>query len=667
MSDRSRKRSSKWDLKDGRSLSPENIREHARELDKTAWGEDGGYGTRMSPGLSDWRRQNYRHSPREKNDRSMRNRSRSRSRSPVRGFRQESGNYDRNRSRSVALCRDFGAGRCRRGSDCPFVHQNSRNYDNSWEDRYRKGGTSKYSNARDAIEYPSRSNSERERERNRGNNTICKFFAAGNCQSGKYCRFSHSKNSESPRRKMDEENNYWEDPRLKEPGPVPNAGKLADGNGRGALDWRVNDRFMDGRRDSRYEKENPELNDSTAGSRLAIPPEPRSSDKVLDDAAMSPDWNYGIKPSTHGKDELQYSTYNNSSVPMSLLPMHGPDSTWNGPGQMGHSPSLNKERRFDNPGRSQSNLNFSGQGFDQNQQHLSAFALSNLHSVGQSNVTMPADSYRGVSSNELKIGMPSVGTLVVDPNVPQITGIPSSNNPVIGEQLPQFTNISSSIAQLLESGKQLPQLYAALSVTHPPPDPANQSNQNLSNASIAPNEQYGHLSDITEQKGDTIEGLNRAAGGGQTYGTTAGGPNQVLPIESREWKNSVEETVEGSNKVDESKEASDDAQKDTENVDGAKKDGHGKKSKESKSMRAFRFALAEFAKELLKPSWKDGLVGKEAYKTIVKKVVNKVTGSLQGANIPQSQEKIENYLSASKPKLTKLVQAYVDKFQKSSK
>lgn len=64
----------------------------------------------------------------------------------------------------------------------------------------------------------------------------------------------------------------------------------------------------------------------------------------------------------------------------------------------------------------------------------------------------------------------------------------------------------------------------------------------------------------------------------------------------------------------------------------------------------------EFIKELLKPTWKEGQMSKDAYKNIVKKVVDKVTGTMQGATIPQTQEKIQQYLSFSKPKLTKLVQ-----------
>ncbi|GAB2283193.1 hypothetical protein Dimus_017720 [Dionaea muscipula] len=86
----------------------------------------------------------------------------------------------------------------------------------------------------------------------------------------------------------------------------------------------------------------------------------------------------------------------------------------------------------------------------------------------------------------------------------------------------------------------------------------------------------------------------------------------------------------------------------------------GKKGKDAKGLRAFKFALAEFAKELLKPTWKEGLVSKEVYKTIVKKVVDKVLDTFQPAHIPQTKEKIDQYLSFSKSKISKLVQVRAD-------
>ena len=96
------------------------------------------------------------------------------------------------------------------------------------------------------------------------------------------------------------------------------------------------------------------------------------------------------------------------------------------------------------------------------------------------------------------------------------------------------------------------------------------------------------------------------------------------------------------------------------NEDGRAEEG--KKKNDGKATRAFKFALVEFVKEILKPKWKEHQISKESHKAIVKKVVDKVTESIQGAHIPQSQGKIDNYLSSSKPKLTKLVEVSADSF-----
>ncbi|KAK1403900.1 hypothetical protein POM88_003505 [Heracleum sosnowskyi] len=98
------------------------------------------------------------------------------------------------------------------------------------------------------------------------------------------------------------------------------------------------------------------------------------------------------------------------------------------------------------------------------------------------------------------------------------------------------------------------------------------------------------------------------------------------------------------------------------NNEGGDKADEIKKNNDGKSFRAFKFALAELVKELLCPTWKEGHINKEAYKTIVKNVVDKVIASVQNSHILQTKEKIDNYLSTSKPKILKLLQAYVEKF-----
>lgn len=88
------------------------------------------------------------------------------------------------------------------------------------------------------------------------------------------------------------------------------------------------------------------------------------------------------------------------------------------------------------------------------------------------------------------------------------------------------------------------------------------------------------------------------------------------------------------------------------------------KSKDSRSMKLFKATLANFVKEVLKPSWRQGNMSKEAFKTIVKKTVDKVSGAMKGHRIPKSQAKIDHYIASSQRKLTKLVMGYVDKFVK---
>ncbi|KAK3122665.1 hypothetical protein QOZ80_8AG0616540 [Eleusine coracana subsp. coracana] len=97
----------------------------------------------------------------------------------------------------------------------------------------------------------------------------------------------------------------------------------------------------------------------------------------------------------------------------------------------------------------------------------------------------------------------------------------------------------------------------------------------------------------------------------------------------------------------------------------ANEDGENKKGKDSKALKMFKIALADFVKEALKPTWKEGHMSREVHKTIVKKVVDKVTSTVE--NIPPTKEKIDMYMSFSKDKLGKLVQAYVGKFAKDAK
>lgn len=89
-----------------------------------------------------------------------------------------------------------------------------------------------------------------------------------------------------------------------------------------------------------------------------------------------------------------------------------------------------------------------------------------------------------------------------------------------------------------------------------------------------------------------------------------------------------------------------------------------KHAKENHGLRLLKAALADYVKEALKPAWKEGNMSKEAFKSVVKKVVDKVVGSLQAHQIPKSQENVDQYMAQSQAKIAKLVQGYVDRFKK---
>ncbi|CAL0313236.1 unnamed protein product [Lupinus luteus] len=99
-------------------------------------------------------------------------------------------------------------------------------------------------------------------------------------------------------------------------------------------------------------------------------------------------------------------------------------------------------------------------------------------------------------------------------------------------------------------------------------------------------------------------------------------------------------------------------------INQVKSPGKRKKSKDSRSMKLFKISIANFVKEVLKPSWQQGNMSKVAFKTIVKKTVDKVSGAMKGHHVPNSQVKISQYIDSSQQKLTKLVMGYVDKYVK---
>ncbi|KAK8583999.1 hypothetical protein V6N13_109401 [Hibiscus sabdariffa] len=142
---------------------------------------------------------------------------------------------------------------------------------------------------------------------------------------------------------------------------------------------------------------------------------------------------------------------------------------------------------------------------------------------------------------------------------------------------------------------------------------------------------------------DVAAAASVASAGSEEFGETADG--EVGAIESGSPSNPVKvNTVTSDVEIDQIK------------------SGGKSESKDSRSMKHFKVALACFVKELLKPSWQQGNMSKEAFKTIVKKTVDKVSGAMKSHHIPKSRAKIDHYIESSQHKLTKLVTGYVDKY-----
>ncbi|XP_061344635.1 zinc finger CCCH domain-containing protein 38-like [Gastrolobium bilobum] len=741
------------------------------DLDATiAWDTDGSYDMKMSPGFEEWKNKKHSQSPVRSS------RSRSQSRSPPRGFRWDSGVTNRNRTRAGGLtqpCRDFAAGKCRRGSHCHFLHHDNQNYEDSWANRNRQDGGPRYSALHESGDYSlisGRSNeaciyfakgrcrmgasckyvhhdnsdgfgevsvheSTREREIDRrstensfeqgsrhgpshSGDTPCKFFAFGNCRNGKNCRFSHDKQAHrSPNRRLKDDRSrsnkggdlalnrpklsdsispngrlrddrwgsddsladvdkVWDGPKQNDLFAVSDRAKLSEDKKDGIMAasepgftaWPISvglDRSLDKKRvhgESPFSSDKKEANCWTVENASANIHISRSvgADIWPGDEKMSPDWNYGVGSSSHTEEE------------------HGQNKQQVAPGQ----------------------------GFNQN---VNASYSSNYHAVGQSQLPVSIVPLRvgiveGLQNQEFS------EKKYVEPNImdASLSQVGSRNPPTqkmaSKEQVAQFTSLSASLTHILGTGQQLPQLCATLnshdakdtpflgktegsakpvSITSIKPDPAvrfqkqydpmcdSLEPKNANTSGVPPS-----FSPINKNPKDVVEIPSLLSKPGQHFDDsckTSFSEEQLAKNEhliQLQQGERIEVHKENNEVVAEQKQSFPCENKITkengplENMDLNGGPDEAKKIKDVKGIRAFKFSLVEFVKELLKPAWKEGQITKEDYKEIVKKVTDKVVSTMQRVHIPQTQEKIDRYLSISKPKLNKLVQAYVDKVQK---
>lgn len=79
-------------------------------------------------------------------------------------------------------------------------------------------------------------------------------------------------------------------------------------------------------------------------------------------------------------------------------------------------------------------------------------------------------------------------------------------------------------------------------------------------------------------------------------------------------------------------------------------------AKDMKALKHFRAALIDFVKELVKPTWREGNLSKNAHNSIVKRSVERVLSTVPTHQIPSTSESVELYLSSSQSKIAKLVE-----------
>lgn len=547
-------------------------------------------------------------------------RSRSRSRSPLQRVRRDAGgSYDRHKTRA-------------RVSPRPGRDNDGRYHD--WEAKNRKTRDSNYYTEDSREQYPLRrsdypeehNNSRREtsdpilrshrdrrdvpeREYNRISNVPCRYFALGNCRNGTSCRFSHH-GAPPARRSLERK-------------PQDQMFSRHDNNTHGGTTERMrnNDRWND-RSDTGKSSEGAKGNNNNNGSWIG-------------DMEMSPDWNYGVKTvkkplnEEHGviKDTLAPAYEQGSAATSQRIGMFP---------TLGEKTVASSHHGFSN---SLTNSALPVQAFSQNIENHSAVPYQSTPlAVGGNQVLLPP-----VAATHLPGGLNSSN---------HENG--NAQNSVSREELNHISNISASLAQFFGNGQSIPQLHPTLNPNqamqvpevYGKEDPSSHAQSDLlSNNSM----QAGVVPAVTALQTNNSDSLvsltgNPKASSEENMEKASEEASEVPDVRKTEQKE--KETTEDADNVVEEEEEED---------DGAG-DENSKKEKDPKGMKAFKFALVEIVKELLKPAWKEGGMNKDAYKSIVKKAVDKVTSAIQTGNIPQTQEKIDHYLSASKPKLTKLVQ-----------
>ncbi|EOA30000.1 hypothetical protein CARUB_v10013105mg [Capsella rubella] len=511
-----------------------------------------------------------------------------------------------------------------------FPEDNSRRehlHDNGFSDPRLRRHRSEFTGVKDTQ----RRNGDGEGQFHRTSNIPCKFLAAGFCRNGNYCRFSHH----GAGRKQPQDKHFYRQ----------------DSNNHNK--WNDVERLDNGRLGG--------IEVSRASKGVSEPN--RNSSSWIDDMEMSPDWNYGVQSLKNPvKEEHSVGIIGQSSQSQVLkggLVSHNEQSS----GMFSHGGKTMVEKPIAASHQSYSHpVNVTPvQAFSQNHNVLPY--QSSLTAGGSQQVLATAAADLSVGSNLSNV---ESGKVYQNNHQSTVERPVLVQNTVSKEQLDKITSISATIAQFLANGEPIPELVKALQMPL----------HSESSMDIQPNQATTTVhsqSNVMSSNPNQLCGLGMNIGAGGVPVVTASQVNNVsgiqdLTLNPKGCEENRNKKTHESSKEEEGKKTGEDTN-DAENIvdedeDDVGSDKENKKGIDPKEMRAFKFALVEVVKELLNPTWKEGKMDKDGYKNIVKKVVEKVTVTMQSGSVPQTQENIDHYLSASKPKLTKLVQAYISKIKK---
>ncbi|TMW82454.1 hypothetical protein EJD97_005905 [Solanum chilense] len=294
---------------------------------------------------------------------------------------------------------------------------------------------------------------------------------------------------------------------------------------------------------------------------------------------------------------------------------------------------------------------FSGTGFGMSSEHSAV--LNETHQEENVFLPIPSTGHNKIES----LGTPEM----LDFKVPQYLTVTS-------EQVHQMETSPASMTKKLEEGQRETQQQTISALVHAlygqtipemrvpdnyhPPDGLDLNTSG--NIKLPPNNSfylYGDSNKVSMDQMNQTSTVDPELGNNDHIDEVKKQKNELVDVDEKD-KLALEE----------SKNVEENDHPGAMNLHGKVEEGSGNNNE--KVMRLFKNALIEFVKEILKPIWKEGKMSREIHKTIVKKVVDKVIGSIQGEQVAKTQEDIEEYLSRSKPKITKLVEAYVEWFMK---